>query len=75
MVPAAPDRADRVDHMAGGQPIAARDPRLAGRAAADLAAFLEKLRTGGAMDGAVDAAAAEQALVRGVDDRVERRAW
>ena len=33
---ALPDRPDRVDHVARGQPVALGDPRLAGRTAADL---------------------------------------
>ena len=44
------------------KPVAARDLRLAGVAAAERAAFREKLRPGGAVDRAVDAATAEQRL-------------
>jgi hypothetical protein len=69
--PAAPDRADRVDDESPLQPVAAGDLRLARGAAAEPAAFREQARPGGAMDRPVDAAAAEQRLVGGVDDRVE----
>ena len=68
---ALPDRADGVDDMAGLEAIAARDLGLAGLAAAERAAFGEQLRPGGAMDGAVDAAAAEQGGVGRVDDGVD----
>ena len=57
---AAPYRTDRVDHVLGRQPIAAGDLGAAGLAAAKRAAFGEQFRPGGAMDGAVNAAAAEQ---------------
>src|SRR5262249_30951642 len=40
----------------------------AGVAAAERATFGEQVRPGGAMDGAIDAAAAEQRSVGGVDD-------
>src|SRR5919201_3108283 len=68
---AVPDRPDGVDHPGGRQPVAAGDLRLAGRAAAEPTALLEQLRPGGAVYRAVDAAAAEQAAVRRVDDRVD----
>ena len=60
---AAPNWADSMDDVAGCQAIAPGDPRLAGRAAAQRTAFGEKLGTGGAVDGAIDAAAAQQAFV------------
>ena len=41
-LPAAPHRADRMDHMLGRQAIALGDPRLAGRTAAKRAAFDEQ---------------------------------
>src|SRR5262245_14843671 len=68
LVSAAPHRADRVDDVLGFEAIAARDLGGAGIAAAERAAFGEQVRPGGAMDGAVDAAAAEQRPVGGVDD-------
>ena|SRR6266849_3062918 len=70
-VAATPYRTDRMDHMPGRQPIAAGDARLAGRTAADLAAFLQQLGPGGAVDRAIDAAAAEESGVGGVDDGVD----
>src|SRR2546427_11407456 len=68
---AAPDRADRVDDPARRQGVTARQPHLAGRTAAEPAALLPQARAGCAMDGAVHAAAAEQARVRGVDEGVD----
>src|SRR5216683_1912523 len=55
-----------------GKAIAASEPSLTGRAAADLAAFLQELGAGSAMNRAIDSAAAEEGGVRGVDDRVNR---
>ena len=57
---AAPDRPDRVDDVAGLEPVAPRYPRLARRAAAEGGALREELRAGGAVDGAVDPAPAEE---------------
>ncbi len=65
---AMPHRTDRVDDVLGLEPVAARDLGRAGLAAAERLAFLEQFRPGGAMDGAVDAAAAQQRAVGGVDD-------
>ena len=71
MPAALPDRADGMDDIARPKPVAARKPGIAGGAAADLPAFLEKLGPGRAMDRAVHAAAAQQRAVGGVDDRVD----
>src|ERR1700680_2541716 len=68
---AAPDRADGMNDVPSRQPIAARQPSLPRRAAAERAAFREQLGAGGAMDRAVDTAAAEQRGIGGVDDRVD----
>ena len=68
---AVPDRADGVDDPARGQPVALRRLGLARSAASERAALVEQLRARRAMDGAVDAAAAQQRRVRGVDDRVD----
>ena len=68
---AAPDRPDRVDHVPGRKPIAAGDLGGAGGAAAERAALGDQFRAGGAMDGAVDAAAAEQRRVGRIDDGVD----
>ncbi len=67
-VAAIPDRPDRVDDVASGETVALCQACLAGRATADLAAFLDELGSGGAVDGAIDAAAAKQAFIGGVDD-------
>ena len=67
---APPHRAHRVDDEARRQIVAAGEPRLARRAAAEPVAFGKQSRPGGAMDGTVDAAAAEQRAVGGVDDGV-----
>src|SRR5262249_49584259 len=71
----APHRSDGVDDVLGFEAVAAGDLGGTGIAAAERATFGEKLRAGGAMDGAVDAAAAEQRSVGGVDDGpdIERR--
>jgi len=68
---AAPNRSDGVDDMARLQIEAGRDLGVAGRTAAELAASFEQARTGGAMNGPVDAAAAGKPLIGGVDDRVD----
>jgi hypothetical protein len=68
---AVPHRADGVDDVLSLEPKARRDFRRAGVATAKPAALLQQLRPGGAMDGAVDAAAAEQRAVRRVDDGVD----
>ena len=60
LVAAAPDRADRMNDVPGLEPIAAGDLGGTGVATAQRLAFGQQLRSGGAMDGAVDAAAAEQ---------------
>ena len=67
---AAPHRTHGVDDVARRQPVAGGDPGIAGGAAAQGAAFVEQAGPGGAVDGAVDPAAAEQRSVGGVDDRV-----
>jgi len=56
--------------MPSGQPVTFCDFGVAGGTTAKAAAFGQKLRTGRAMDGAVDTAAAEQRLIGGVDDGV-----
>ena len=54
--------------------MAAGDACFTRRTAAEPPAFFEQPRARRPVDGPVDAAAAEQALVRGVDDRVDRLA-
>ena len=61
-----PDRSNGMNHMPRGQPVAAGDLGIAGRAAAELAAFRQQLGAGGTMNGAVNAAPAEQRRIGGV---------
>src|SRR3954454_13848805 len=67
---AMPHRPHGMDHMPRGKPVAFRDFGVAGSAAAEAATFGQKFWPGGAVDGAIDAAAAEQRAVRSVDDGV-----
>src|SRR6266446_5362546 len=69
--PAPPHPTDGVDDVARRQPVAARDARFAGGAAAKGAALRDELRAGRAMDRAVDAASAEEGGVRGIDDGID----
>jgi hypothetical protein len=59
-----------MNHMPRGKPVALGDFGIAGGAATEAATFGQQLRPGGAMDGAVDAAAAKQRFIRGVDNGV-----
>ena len=59
-----------MDHILAGQPVALRDPGAPGLAAAQCPAFLQQLGAGGAMDTAVDAAAAQKRRIGRVDDGV-----
>jgi hypothetical protein len=65
-----PDRSDGMNDMPGRQTITLGDLGVAGRATAKRAAFGEQLRSRGAMDSAIDAAAAQQRAIGGVDDGV-----
>lgn len=67
---AAPDRADGVDDVPAGQPIGPRELCLPDPAAAEPAALRQQLRSRRAMDAAVHAASAEEALVCRVDDGI-----
>src|SRR6266852_6443430 len=64
-----------MNHMPRRQPITVGDFGVAGLAAMEHAAFGKKFGPGRAMDGAIDAAAAQHRRVRSVHDRVnaERR--
>ena len=70
MPAAAPDRADGVDDVPAGQPIGPVSFASPGPAAAEPAALRQQLRSRRAMDAAVHAAPAEQALVCRVDDGI-----
>jgi hypothetical protein len=67
---AVPDRPDGMNDMSRRKPVAFGDLGIAGRAAAERAAFGEQLTPGGAMDCAIDPAAAQQRAIGGVDDGV-----
>ena len=60
-----------MDDVPRGQAVALGDLGVAGLAAVQRAALFQKLRAGRAMDRAIDAAAAQQAFVGGVDDRID----
>src|SRR5262245_13341158 len=68
---AAPDGADRVNHMPRLEAEAGRDLGLARRATAERGASRFKLGAGRAVDRAVDAATAEQTPIGGVDDGID----
>src|SRR3546814_18049552 len=70
---AAPDRPDGVDDEAGGKGVATGQPRLADGATTQGPAFLQQAGTGRAVDGAIDAAAAQQRGIGGIDDSSEER--
>src|SRR3989338_10429611 len=70
MLTIAPDRADGMDDMFGRQFISSGDLGLAGRAAAEGRAFLQKLRPGRAVNGAVHPTTTQQRSVRCVYYRV-----
>ena len=70
---AVPDRTDGMNHMPRRQPITLGDFGVAGLAAMERAAFGQQLGPGRAMDRAIDAAAAEQRGIRGVDDGVNAK--
>src|SRR5699024_2795532 len=67
---ALPDWSDRMDDVLSRKLIATAQLCLTGRAASQRAAFLQKLRTGSTMDGAIHASSAEQRIVGGVDNRL-----
>ena len=68
---AAPDGPHGMDHVTRGKAEAWRDLGLARLAAAEKRAGLAQLRACRAVDGAVDAAAAEKCFIGGVDDGVD----
>lgn len=64
-------RADRMDNVLGWQLMSPSNDRISGGTTIEFSAFRQKPRAGGAMDGAIDAAAAEQAAVCCIDNRVD----
>jgi hypothetical protein len=62
-----------VDHVAGWQPIALGEFRVAGRASAQGATLLQQLRPGGAMDCAIDTPSAKERSIRCIDDAIDRQ--
>src|SRR5437867_948953 len=72
VLPAAPDRSDGVNDESSGQTIATSDFRFAGFTAAKRAAFREQFMSSGAMNRAIDSAAAEQRRVRRVHNGIHR---
>jgi hypothetical protein len=68
---AVPNRADCMNHMPGRQPISSGNLDVAGRAALECTALIQQFRPGRAMDSTIDAAAAEQRRIGGVNDRVD----
>jgi hypothetical protein len=67
---AVPDRADRVDNMAGGEPVAAGDLCIPRRTTAQGSAFLQKVTPGGGVDRAVHSPAAQERAVCRIHDGV-----
>ena len=70
-VAALPDRSHGVDDVPGRQTVALGDFGVPGRAAAEAAAFSQKIRSGGPVNRAVDPSAAKQRVVRCIDDGVD----
>jgi hypothetical protein len=69
-VTAGPNRADGVDDMPRRQPVTRCDFGVASLATIEGTAFGQEFGAGRAVNRAIDAAAAEQARVGGVDDDV-----
>ena len=68
---AAPHRANRMHHIPSRQIKPRRDPRLTGGTATDLTAGGKQIRSGGAVNGAINAATAGQAAIGGIDDNLD----
>jgi len=71
---AIPYRPDRVNDVPGPEPVPLGDLGIAGGAATKRTAFGQQFGAGAAMYRAIDAAAAEQRRIRGVDDGVNAQA-
>ena len=65
------DRPDGVDHVFRGQIIPLGNFGVSGLAAAQRAAFLNQLRTRGAVDSSIHTAAAQKRRIRSIDDSVD----
>lgn len=65
-----PDRPHSMHDIPGLEVVAPCQPRLAGWTAANAAAGGEQVRSGGPMNGPVDAATAKQRRIGGIDDGV-----
>src|SRR3954471_9689645 len=72
---ATPDRADRVDDAPGGKLVALGDLGVARLAAVQRPAFGEKRGAGGGVDRAVDAPAAQQGRIGGVETMAPGFKW
>ena len=68
---ALPDRPNRMDDVFRRQFEAGRYFRLSGGTAVESSAGVEQCGSGCAMNGAIDAAAAKQRLIGGVDDGID----
>ena len=64
------NRSDGMDHIFCFQVITSGDLRLTGLTAVQLSALFEQSGTGCTVDRSVNAASAEQRIVRGIDDRI-----
>src|SRR5262249_19534208 len=71
MIPASPDRADGVDHVARGKSAGSCCLGVAGRAAVQPRALIEDLHSPGPADRAADTRRGHERLVRGVHDRID----
>src|SRR4029079_11784969 len=71
LVAAAPYRTYRVDHVPGLETITARDLGAAGVAATQRTAFGQQFRPGRAVNGAINAAAAQQRAVGGIHNCID----
>ena len=62
-----------MNDVTGRQPEARRQARFAGFAAAELSTNFQQFRSGGPVDGAVNAAAAQQRTICRIDDGIDRQ--
>ena len=71
MLATLPNRSNRVNDMTGREPVSLGDLGIASLAAMKLPAFHYEVRTCRSMDRAVDATAAKQRRVGGVDNSID----